>query len=296
MSASGRRRNINYRNHLYPPPTLPGLERPRRSGYFGGPDSRLQPLHGPCHQRRWIKSKQQIGRRAFIFLAVMMYTMPPAKTLGRRSCWRQLSVSSHRCPFRDDGPRFLPSAIRLFRLSWRRWFIEECSWCSPAALCLQGKTVRFWTFCSSRYASSVWFNMRSAPSEHVAFSSFCLGKGRMAISQESLIWTLITQVANVTSAALFYSAIHGAGVPFLFVGGLIIVLVHLLYRFNEKRVSEVSAVADRKAQVHRRDGRSPHEHDRVAGDCDRRERPDDPRSRSPNPNLCDRDGQAVQGR
>src|SRR5207245_2415138 len=39
---------------------------------------------------------------------------------------------------------------------------------------------------------------------------------------------------------MFYAAIHGAGVPFLFVGGLIISLVHLLYRFNEKRVWEVT--------------------------------------------------------
>jgi putative nucleotidyltransferase with HDIG domain len=79
----------------------------------------------------------------------------------------------------------------------------------------------------------------------VAFNSFYAG-GRVTVSKESLIWTLITQVANVTSAALFYSAIHGAGVPFLFVGALIIVLVHLLYRFNEKRVSEVTrAQADK---------------------------------------------------
>ncbi|MDX6501620.1 MAG: hypothetical protein QOG23_4880 [Blastocatellia bacterium] len=73
----------------------------------------------------------------------------------------------------------------------------------------------------------------------LAFNSFHAG-GRFTVSKESLIWTLITQVANVTSAALFYSAIHGAGLPFLFVGALIIVLVHLLYRFNEKRVGEVT--------------------------------------------------------
>jgi diguanylate cyclase (GGDEF)-like protein/putative nucleotidyltransferase with HDIG domain len=73
----------------------------------------------------------------------------------------------------------------------------------------------------------------------IAFTGWS-GEGRVTVSQESLIWTLITQVANVTSAALFYSALHGAGVPFLFVGALIIALVHLLYRFNEKRVLEVT--------------------------------------------------------
>ena len=62
----------------------------------------------------------------------------------------------------------------------------------------------------------------------------------VSLSQESLIWTLITQVANVTSAAMFFGALHGAGIPFLFVGLLITALVHLLYRFNEKRVGEVT--------------------------------------------------------
>ena len=60
------------------------------------------------------------------------------------------------------------------------------------------------------------------------------------LSPESLVWTLITQVANVTCAAMFYGAIHGAGVAFVFVGLLIAALVHLLYRFNEKRYGEVT--------------------------------------------------------
>src|SRR2546425_1342119 len=50
----------------------------------------------------------------------------------------------------------------------------------------------------------------------------------------------MTQVPNVTAAAFFYSAIHDRGIPFFFVGILIVGLVHLLYRFNEKRVSEVT--------------------------------------------------------
>src|SRR5262249_53281451 len=47
-----------------------------------------------------------------------------------------------------------------------------------------------------------------SPFGTVAFSSFRLGKSRINVSQESLCWTLITQTANVTSAALFFSAIH----------------------------------------------------------------------------------------
>ena len=74
----------------------------------------------------------------------------------------------------------------------------------------------------------------------VIVSSAFVSETHISISPESVIWTLITQVANVTSAAMFYGALHGAGIPFVFVGLLISVLVHLLYRFNEKRVSEVA--------------------------------------------------------
>src|SRR2546425_2227965 len=49
----------------------------------------------------------------------------------------------------------------------------------------------------------------------------------------------MTQVPNVTAAAFFYSAIHDRGIPFFFVGLLIIGLVHLLYRFNEKRLNDL---------------------------------------------------------
>jgi diguanylate cyclase (GGDEF)-like protein/putative nucleotidyltransferase with HDIG domain len=73
----------------------------------------------------------------------------------------------------------------------------------------------------------------------IAFNSVSSDQGGFTVSKESLIWTGITQVANVTSAGLFYSAIYSGGLAFLFVGTLITVLVHLLYRFNEKRVSEV---------------------------------------------------------
>ena len=80
----------------------------------------------------------------------------------------------------------------------------------------------------------------------IASHSFFTGQAHVTISQESLVWTLITQVANVTSAAMFYAAIHDAGVPFLFVGLLIVTLVHLLYRFNEKRVGEVTRAQGEK--------------------------------------------------
>ncbi len=65
------------------------------------------------------------------------------------------------------------------------------------------------------------------------------GKPRVLPSQESIVWTLTTQVAGAASAVLFYSSLHGAGLPFIYLGLLITGLVHLLYRFNEKRLNEV---------------------------------------------------------
>jgi diguanylate cyclase (GGDEF)-like protein/putative nucleotidyltransferase with HDIG domain len=65
------------------------------------------------------------------------------------------------------------------------------------------------------------------------------GKTHVLPSQESMVWTLTTQVAGAASAVLFYSALNGAGIPFILLGLLITGLTHLLYRFNEKRLEEV---------------------------------------------------------
>ncbi|HSQ25072.1 MAG TPA: HD domain-containing phosphohydrolase, partial [Pyrinomonadaceae bacterium] len=177
---------------------------------------------------------------AFIFLAVMMYSMAPVNNFGPAiilaavvGLISSLSVSGRWATIFAIGNSVISTFVAS--LVYREMLLALAGGAASAGndgpvlymllfpLCVFGLV---------HYALSTFGN--------VVFSSLCLGKGRGVVSQESLVWTLITQVANVTSAALFYSAIHGAGIPFLFVGGLIIGLVHLLYRFNEKRVSEVS--------------------------------------------------------
>jgi diguanylate cyclase (GGDEF)-like protein/putative nucleotidyltransferase with HDIG domain len=64
------------------------------------------------------------------------------------------------------------------------------------------------------------------------------GTTKMEFSRESLVWTSMTQLAGAAAAALFYSSFIGSGMSFLFVGVLIVSLVYLLFRFDEKRVSE----------------------------------------------------------
>ena len=177
---------------------------------------------------------------AFIFLAVMMYSTAPANNFGPAIILAavvgfisMLSVSGRWPTIFAVGN----SVISTFAASL---VYRETLLALPGGASLAGANgpvldillLPLCVFGLVHYAVNTCGN--------ILFSSVCLGKGRLVVSQESLVWTLLTQVANVTAAALFYSAIHGAGIPFLFVGALIIGLVHLLYRFNEKRVCEVS--------------------------------------------------------
>ncbi|MBA2341414.1 MAG: diguanylate cyclase [Pyrinomonadaceae bacterium] len=78
-------------------------------------------------------------------------------------------------------------------------------------------------------------------STFAAASLVAFGTGQVypTLARESLVWTSLTQMAGASSAALFYAAWQGGSVTFLFVGILIIALVHLFYRFNERRADEI---------------------------------------------------------
>lgn len=185
---------------------------------------------------------------AFMFLAVMMYTTTPANSMGPAIILAAVvglicSVSlAERWPTAfavgtSIISTFVASLVYRFMvltLAGRALEVKE------TGLVLEVLLFPLCVFGFVQYSLSTFGT--------VAFNSVRDGQGRITVSQESLIWTLITQVANVTSAALFYSAIHGSGVAFIFVGALIIVLVHLLYRFNEKRVSEVTRAQAEKVR------------------------------------------------
>lgn len=82
-----------------------------------------------------------------------------------------------------------------------------------------------------------------------AFVAFDSGKP-LSLSKESLVWTSITEVAGASSAGLFYTALGTRSLIHLFVGALIIVLVYLLYRFNNQRLEEVRrAEADKSRYI-----------------------------------------------
>jgi diguanylate cyclase (GGDEF)-like protein/putative nucleotidyltransferase with HDIG domain len=176
---------------------------------------------------------------AFIFLAVMMYTTAPANSVGPAIMLAAIVGFIASFSFAERWPTVFAVGISIIStfvasLVYRYMVLTFAGAAldgRETGLVLELLLFPLCVFGLVQYALSTFST--------VAFNSFCAGHARITVSQESLIWTLITQVANVTSAALFYSAIHGSGLPFVFVGALIIVLVHLLYLFNEKRVSEV---------------------------------------------------------
>jgi len=177
---------------------------------------------------------------AFIFLSVMMYTMAPANTFGPAVILAATVGLLSSLPLAKKWSTVFAvsmSIISTFVASMvYRWMLLLIAGADVSAadhgLVLDILLFPLFVFGLIQYALSTFGT--------IAFSTACSANGRITVSHESLIWTLITQVANVTAAALFYSAIHGSGIPFLFVGALIVALVHLLYRFNEKRVWEVT--------------------------------------------------------
>ncbi len=176
----------------------------------------------------------------FIFLSVMMYTMAPANSFGPAIILAATVGFISSLPLTKKWSTVFAvsmSIISTFIASMvYRWMLLMIAGGDVSAaehgLVLDILLFPLCVFGLVQYALSTFGT--------IAFSSACSENGRFTVSHESLIWALITQVANVTAAALFYSAIHGAGIPFLFVGALIVGLVHLLYRFNEKRVGEIT--------------------------------------------------------
>ena len=181
---------------------------------------------------------------AFIFLAVIMYATAPANTLGPAILLAAIGGFIASLPQKDKWERAFAigtSIVSTFVASLLYKIILLAILGASGSVGQGGLNVLLLPLCVFglvQYALSTFGT--------IAFASLSSGGSKVDVSKESLVWTLITQVASVTSAALFFSAIHGAGIPFLFVGVLIITLVHLLYRFNEKRVSEVTRAQTEK--------------------------------------------------
>src|SRR4051812_25651643 len=174
----------------------------------------------------------------FIFLAVMMFAVEPTRAVG---------------------PAVLLAAVVGFISSWKSSDRRVTVFTTGAAIIstyaaasLYGFLVHTFLEIPKGGAESIhleslliplcllalvqYFLSTIATAAFVAFDS---GKTRLTLSPESLVWTSITEVASAASASLFYSALYTSNLTSVFVGLLIIGLVHLLYRFDERRVAEV---------------------------------------------------------
>ena len=185
---------------------------------------------------------------AFVFLAVMIYAVPPASTAGPATILAALVGFAASYPYSRRRTLSITTGIAVIST-----FIAAHSYrllvglfdtagvdLPHSGLPLSVLLIPLCTVAVIQYLLST--------TATTAFLSIAARKARIFPSQESLVWTSITQVAAASSGALFYSAINGGGWPFVFLGLLITGLAHLLYRFNENRLQEVRQA---EAEKHR---------------------------------------------
>ena len=176
---------------------------------------------------------------AFVFLAIILYAVPPATTAGPATLLAAIVgfVSTYGLSSKKEC--FFTTAIAVISTfvsaSCYGWlvpiFANDSFFTAGQTLPVNAILVPLCILAVLQFALS---NLAT-----VYFLNVVDGKPVILPSQESIVWTLTTHVAGAASAVLFYSALQGAGLPSIFLGSLITGLVHLLYRFNEKRLSEV---------------------------------------------------------
>ena len=176
---------------------------------------------------------------SFVFLAIILYAVPPANTAGPATLLAAIVgfVSTYGLSSRKES--FLTTAIAVISTFISAFcygflvpiFAQDSFLSTGQTLPVNALLVPLCVLAVLQYSLSTLAT--------VYFLNVVDGKPLVLPSQESIVWSLTTQVAGAASAALFYSAIHGAGLPFIFLALLITGLVHLLYRFNEKRLNEI---------------------------------------------------------
>jgi diguanylate cyclase (GGDEF)-like protein/putative nucleotidyltransferase with HDIG domain len=187
---------------------------------------------------------------AFVFLAVILYAVPPGNTAGPATLLAAIVgfVSTYGLASKRESisttaiaviSTFVSASCYSFLITF---FATDLARISGQGLPLNVFLVPLCVLAILQYFLSTLAT--------VYFLNIVDGKPRVLPSQESLVWTLTTQVAGAASAVLFYSGLYGGGLPFILLGLLITGLVHLLYRFNEKRLSEVRhAEADQRKHI-----------------------------------------------
>jgi diguanylate cyclase (GGDEF)-like protein/putative nucleotidyltransferase with HDIG domain len=176
---------------------------------------------------------------ALVFLAVIIYAVPPAGTVGPATLLAAIVGFVSTCGLSSRKESIATTAIAVISTFFSastygflvNVFANDLSLTPNSGLPMNVFLIPLVVLAVLQYILS------TLATAH--FLNIVFGKPRVLPSPESIVWTLTTQVAGAASAVLFYSAMHGAGASFILVGLVITSLVHLLYRFNEKRLSEV---------------------------------------------------------
>ncbi|HKO42606.1 MAG TPA: diguanylate cyclase [Pyrinomonadaceae bacterium] len=184
---------------------------------------------------------------AFVFLAIILYAIPPAETAGPATLLAAIVgfVSTY-------GLSSYRESIATTAIAIISTFFSASCYGILATIFANGEAgpglpinVFLVPLC---VLAVLHYFLSTLATVHIL--NLVNGRPRVLPSQESLVWTLTTQVAGAAAAVLFYAAIEGAGLPSMILGMLIIGLVHLLYRFNEKRLNEVRrAEAEQRKHV-----------------------------------------------
>ena len=195
------------------------------------------------------KSRKSIAD-AFVFLAVMLYAVPPTDTVGPAVLLAALvgflstyKLTDRRVTIFTTGMAVISTFVAA---SLYGWLVDlfaghtEPIW--AGTLSLDVLLVPLFALAALQYSLSTvttaWFVSIEA------------GKFRLLPSKESVVWTLTTQLACAGSAVLFYSAIRTKGISYGLLGLLITALVHLLYRFNQRRMEDLrQAEAERRRHI-----------------------------------------------
>lgn len=193
-----------------------------------------------------VKSEKSVAD-AFIFLAAMIYAVEPVRSVapavilaavvGLLSSWKS---SDRRITIFTTGATIISTYVAASLYGLLVHSFLEGTGAGTGYIRLESLLIPLCVLALVQY-----FLSTIATAAFLAFNS---GKTRFTLSRDSIVWTSLTEIGSAASAALFYSALHNSSVPFVFVGLLIIVLVHLLYRFDEQRISEVRRAENEKAR------------------------------------------------
>src|SRR6185503_13050745 len=187
---------------------------------------------------------------AFVFFAVMLYGIPPADTAGPAVLLAALVGFLSAYGFASRRELIFTTAIAIVSTavsaSCYGFLVDLLAGDAKIGLA-EGLPLNIFLVPLSVLAVLQYFLSTLTTA---SFSTLDSGKALSLPSQESIVWTLTTQVAGAASAVLFYSAISASSISFILLGLLIMGLVHLLYRFNEKQLNELKrAESDRRKHV-----------------------------------------------